>query len=105
MRDWTESAKEYAWSQARTVQGWDGRVFRQDACGAIIEHSQYGKRQTTYGWEIDHIVPLSIGGADEFGNIQALHWENNVAKGSKENWHCAVGSDFSGANPRNIRYG
>lgn len=32
---------------------------------------------------IDHIVPLSVGGADVPANVQAAHWECNIAKGNR----------------------
>ena len=35
------------------------------------------------GATIDHIVPLSIGGADDETNVQAAHWSCNRAKGAK----------------------
>ncbi|KAB2921718.1 MAG: HNH endonuclease [Bacteroidetes bacterium] len=38
-------------------------------------------QESQFGWEIDHIVPVSCGGTDEPSNLQALHWENNAAKG------------------------
>lgn len=41
---------------------------------------EYGQ-ESQFGWEIDHIVPVSSGGTDELENLQALHWENNASKG------------------------
>jgi len=35
-----------------------------------------------YGWEIDHIFPVSRGGLDVFPNVRALHWRNNVRRGN-----------------------
>lgn len=32
---------------------------------------------------LDHIVPLSVGGADVPSNVQAAHWDCNVAKGNR----------------------
>ncbi len=55
-------------------------LFRKDPCGAIISRTQYGTREN-FGWEIDHIRPVALGGGDEIENLQALHWENNRAKG------------------------
>ncbi len=54
-------------------------LFRKDTCGAIMSRTQYGTREN-FGWEIDHIRPVALGGGDEIGNLQALHWENNRSK-------------------------
>lgn len=78
---YTEEQKLYAWEMARTVEGADENMFRQDACGAWIRWDMYGNRSNDYGWEIDHIYPESRGGTDIPENLRALQWENNIAKG------------------------
>jgi len=40
-------------------------------------------RNSRWGATIDHIVPLSKGGADELENLQLAHWICNIKKGSK----------------------
>lgn len=70
------------WNRATIVPGVNPAVRRKDECGAWIDLSQYGTTtQNGTGWEIDHIVPVSVGGSDELANLQPLHWQNNRRKG------------------------
>jgi len=77
------------WQKARTVFGWDSTKFRKDSCGATIQKTEYGNRNSDYGWEIDHIDP--DGPDDDMWNLQPLQWENNVVKSdNRGRWSCAV---------------
>lgn len=69
------------WNKATPIIGRPG--FAKDTCGATIERSKYGQT-VNYGWEIDHMVPVSQGGSDYLFNLQPLQWENNRHKG--DNW-------------------
>ena len=81
------------WEKGRTVEGEDPRFVRQDICGAIIHRNNYGSDTVpkSFSWEIDHIKPVSLGGTDDFQNLQPLQWENNRHKGNNyPEWQCIV---------------
>jgi len=69
---------EAVWQKARTMGVHE--TLRVDAWGWTIVRSDYGNIRSRYGWEIDHIIPISQGGGDELTNLQPLQWENNRRK-------------------------
>lgn len=78
------------WQKTSTVDGLDPSEYRKDRLGRIIRYSHYGRRDSDFGWELDHIVPQSKGGDDKISNLQALHWENNMKKRN----HCNIQDIF-----------
>jgi len=76
----TEEIIEKVWEKAAIVSNNKPSEFRKDQCGAWISRKQYGNRNSMYGWEIDHITPVSNGGKDILSNLRPLHWENNISK-------------------------
>lgn len=74
-----ENLVEIVWQKATSVEGYDSTKWRKDFAGAWIQRSQFGIR-SEYGWEIDHLMPKSLGGSDEIGNLLPMHWRNNVNK-------------------------
>ena len=83
-----EATVDLVWAKATPVP--DSPGVAQDVCGAIIIKSRHGVTDR-FGWEIDHITPVALGGSDELANLQPLQWENNRHKGDEfPDWTCKV---------------
>ena len=77
-----EKKKEYCWNHAQIVEGYDKDTIRKDACGAWIFKDHYGLRDSAFGWEVDHVFPVILGGDDFECNLRAMQWKNNESKGN-----------------------
>lgn len=87
----SEYEKRTVFNKAALVKGYEAysNSIRQDQCGAIIFYSEYGNTNSQYGWEIDHVNPVSNGGSDTLFNLQPLQWQNNRHKGDTVGqWYC-----------------
>ena len=87
---------ELSFSPGKIMQVWEKGTYvndewRKDDCGAWIHRDQYGRTDTDYGWQIDHIKPVSKGGSDDLLNLRPLHYLNNQAKAAGRT-DCAVTS-------------
>ena len=76
----TDEIIQKVWDKATVIRNYDEKKFRKDQCKAWIVRNEYGNRKSDYGWEIDHITPVSAGGRDILSNLRPLHWENNLTK-------------------------
>lgn len=76
----TDELIEHIWLKGTEVPGYDPSKWRKDFAGAWIRHDHYGTRHD-YGWEVDHLRPLSHGGTNNIDNLVPLHWRNNIKKG------------------------
>lgn len=68
------------WNKAKKIDGEDASLYRKDYAGAWIKRDEYGKTESTLGWEIDHRKPVAKGGADDLTNLDPLQWNNNRTK-------------------------
>ena len=87
-RPFSESTVNQAWNKGGAIPNYDPQTMRYDACGKIILRSHYGKADSEYGWEVDHIKPVAKGGGDELSNLQPLYWKTNRIKGDTYPWRC-----------------
>lgn len=76
-----DSRKIAVWAKGQIIQNYDPAVWRRDAFGHAIRYSDYGDRNSTYGWEIDHIHASALGGSDDLSNLRPLHCKNNAGLG------------------------
>lgn len=79
MEHFSDFVIDAVWQKAHKEDGYDPNLWRKDLAKAWIRRDHYGV-ESKYGWEIDHLRPLSSGGSDEISNLNALHWRNNNKK-------------------------
>ena len=61
-RDFDTTTIELVWRKGIIVPGYDPSQFRKDCCGAWMERGRHGDISHNFGWEVDHIVPVFLGG-------------------------------------------
>lgn len=100
----TDQLINEVWNKGRIIDGYPESQIRQDACGAWIRRDDYGKIESPFGWDIDHIFPqkklttfdvpqIEI---DDIRNLRPMHWKNNVSKGTDyPSYRAVVKSDGS----------
>lgn len=79
-KSFSEEEIQEVWNKAEKVDGEDSAIYRKDYAGAWIKRDEYGKTDSTLGWEIDHCKPVAKGGSDDLTNLDPLQWNNNRTK-------------------------
>ncbi len=64
------------WEFAEVVDGNDSALWRKDEYGAWINKLEYGKRHSSFGWEICDLSPGHRPGT--LGDLRPMQWENYI---------------------------
>ena len=78
--------KSAVWWKGRQIPNYDSTEWMHDIAGRVMKWSEHGNRNSKFGWEIDHIYPVALGGEDDMSNLQPLNWETNAKKGDQYPW-------------------
>jgi len=73
----TDNQEQEVWERGMAGEGHDPSEWRKDICGAWIKRSHYGKRDSEFGWEIDHIDKNQEN--NDIRNLRPLQWKNNAS--------------------------
>ena len=77
--NWNKEDINKVWEKGTIVEGYDADKYRKDACGAWMMRDKHGAEHN-FGWEIDHIYPISRGGDNKIDNLRPMHYLNNRSK-------------------------
>lgn len=58
------------------------REVAYDFAGREIHRDCHGDSRSSYGWDVDHIMPESNGGTDRLSNLQITNIKTNREKSS-----------------------
>src|SRR5512135_3207520 len=88
----TEDQIDSVWQHGRVAAEADSSVWRQDACGAWMQRSQFGHENSEFGWKIENIA---AGEPDSPANLRPFHRRNHFDAAGKRP-HCEVTADRAG---------
>lgn len=81
-----EKTIKAVWRKGEYVEMMHQDVWRYDSRAGLLKFEDYLNPESEYGWEVDHIKPVSAGGTDDLANLQPLHWKTNREKGDQYPW-------------------
>lgn len=54
--------KDEVWKKGTSVDGFNNKRWRKDACGAWMDYNEYGNTDSKYGWQVDYIFSANVWG-------------------------------------------
>ena len=88
--NWHEHVIKLVWEKGIEIPNYPRDTWRLDYCGGVMHFPDFGNRNNQYGWEIDHINPVTNGGNDLLTNLQPLSWKMNDKKGNRLDFRCLI---------------
>jgi len=76
----TEEVIRKVWEKGVIVANNDPKYWRKDDCGAWIAITEYGRQQSSFGWEINYIHSQMQKGGQDLSNLRPMQWGNNKYK-------------------------
>lgn len=70
------------WEKGIIISGKNPNLYRMDDYGNVIYKASYGK-YSEFGWNIDHIIPISRGGTNHIFNLRPLNSRANSSDGNR----------------------
>ena len=70
-----EKTIQAVWEKETSIPDYSPDLWRWDHLGNSIKRTEYGNRESEYGWEIDHIRLAGAGGSDVLSNLRPLQWK------------------------------
>ena len=65
---------EHVWRKGHIDQEFNPEEWLRDDFNNLMCRIAYGDIASPFGWQIDHIVPVALGGANELSNLRPLWW-------------------------------
>ena len=75
-----ERTRTLVWDKGFVIPGYDPVQWRRDEFGYAMSFAAFGDRSSAYGWEVEHITPVSAGGSDAIANLRPMNWQANMAR-------------------------
>ena len=82
---WSQNQIEQVWKKGIKIPHFSPDCWKIDIGGVFIKYSEFGNKNSEFGWEIDPIISVSNGGNDNIENLQPLNWINKLVKDKKMN--------------------
>jgi len=75
--NWSEDIVLSIWEKGTVAPNYDPKKYRKDECKAWMKFDEYGNRDSSFGWDINHIGPMQNYSTK---NLIPLQWENYIEK-------------------------